>query len=915
MSEATPANRAALAKHFDKFLSGNLNKCITCHLPSDNKDPQSLEEFPHNPFGARLRAVGQDLSAAEKKNDVPERLALIATEDADADGVDNLTELLLGHLPGAAKDTPGENELAEAKKRRADFEKFLSGYRWQPFVTVKRPEIPKLRNSKWLRNPIDAFVATEHEARKLKPRPEAAKPILLRRVYLDLIGLSPTPQELRDFEKDKSTNAYEKVVGRLLADPRYGERWGRHWMDIWRYSDWAGYNAEVRDSKPHIWRWRDWIVDSLNEDKGYDKMLEEMLAADELYPESTNALRATGFLVRNYKMLSREQWLTDTIHHTAKAFLGVTMNCAKCHDHKFDPISQAEYYRFRAIFEPHYVRTDRVSGEHDTVKDGLVRVYDVDSNPPTYLFYRGDERSPNTNHVIPPGVPAALGHSLRIEPIKLPRYAAYPDKRDFAERQAIEASEKAIPVARDALEKIKSDKNVDAKKIAEAELKLALAEAERESLLLTVRAEHLVDEGKKESEEWRKVATEALIAQRKVAVLKTTQTLNEARGKEAEAQTKLAQKTKDAEEMEKAGKDANDVAVAKLSVEKASDDLKKAKTKTGEAEKTLADAEKAKAEPAETAYKPSSPEVYPEISTGRRAALARWLTDTQNPLTARVAMNHIWLRHFGQAIVPTTSDFGLNGRPPTHPQLLDWLAAEFLTQKWSIKAMHQLIVTSSTYRMASTFDKGNAKVDVENVYLWRTPSKRMEAEAVRDNLLFLGGNLDGKMGGPEIPAAQGLTSKRRSLYLRIAAEKEVEFLKIFDGPDPVECYARRPTVMPHQALALANSELALAESRLLAGELAKTAGENGTKFVNEAFMRVLARKPTRQELRESVNFLDDQTKWLLKKQTAASPKAEPTQDKSKSNGAEAKAPAPPAQRAKEDLILVLFNHNDFITVR
>src|SRR5439155_22882134 len=192
---------------------------------------------------------------------------------------------------------------------------------------------------------------------------------------------------------------------------------------------------------------------------------------------------------------------------------------------------------------------------------------------------------------------------------------------------------------------------------------------------------------------------------------------------------------------------------------------------------------------------------------------------------------------FGRGIVPTPADFGRNGRPPSHPQLLDWLAAEFMAQNWSMKAIHRLIVTSSTYRLASTPNAANAKIDPDNIYLWRMPSRRMEAELVRDNLLYIAGDLDATMGGPDIDHNLGLTSKRRSMYLRIAAEKEVEFLKIFDGPSVTECYQRRPTVMPQQALALANSELALGQARSLARKLDGQVGEDDARFVGAAFAR------------------------------------------------------------------------------
>src|SRR5947207_3185631 len=262
------------------------------------------------------------------------------------------------------------------------------------FVPPARPALPEVKNAGWVRNPIDAFIATEHERRGLTPRPEAPRHVLLRRVYLDLVGLPPTREELHAFLADTSPDAYEKVVGRLLASPQYGERWGRHWMDVWRYSDWAGYQAEVRESQPFVWRWRDWIVESLNRDKPYDQMVREMLAGDEIAPTDPKVLAATGFLARNWYKFNRNVWLENTVEHTSKAFLGLTVNCARCHDHKYDPVSQIEHYRFRAFFEPYEVRTDRVPGEPDTKKDGVVRAFDADGAKKTFLFLRGDEKSP-----------------------------------------------------------------------------------------------------------------------------------------------------------------------------------------------------------------------------------------------------------------------------------------------------------------------------------------------------------------------------------------------------------------------------------------------------------------------------------------------------------------------------------------
>ncbi len=942
---ATPANKAALVKYYGQYLPTNLNSCATCHLPAKlDHPPESLDEFPHNPFGQRLRALGKELTRQGKSKDIATRLALIAREDTDADGVANEAELLLGHGPGDPKDKPTRRQLAALPERQAAFAKLLKTYRWEPFQSVKRPEVPtavlsdlttrRFHDSpsanqprgnaasvftrgkaspanSWCRNSIDAFIAAEHANRGLTPGAQASKSILLRRVYLDLIGLTPTIQEQQEFETDDSIDAYEKVVDRLLDDPRYGERWGRHWMDIWRYSDWAGWSDgnQIRDSKPHIWRWRDWIIESLNNDKGYDRMVLEMLAADELAPEDTNSLRATGFLVRNYKMLSREQWLEDTVKHTSQAFLGLTVGCAKCHNHMFDPIAQKEYYQMRAIFEPHQVRTDRLPGQLDINKDGLVRVFDTATNALTYLFIRGDERRPDTNQVMQPGVPAVLCSApvaaapgkLAIEPISLPKLAAHPDKRAFVIRDTLEAADRDLDAARKKYEETKAQASfatnlvAENRKFAQLESDLKVAESRADAIKAVLRAEKLEDA--KGTGEWKQAAREAVTAQRKHTLAEAEQKLLLARTAEADAQSKLDTVKKAEADDKKKAKDA----------EKIAKDIESAKKKTSEAEKALTEAQTAlKAEPS-TAYKPRSTDDYPEASTGRRLAFARWLISRDNPLVARVAVNHIWLRHFGQGIVPTPNDFGANGRPPSHPALLDWLAAEFMANHWSMKKIHRLILTSSTYRMASTPDAANAAIDQDNLYLWRMPSRRMEAELVRDNLLHIAGNLDLAMGGPEIDHKLGLSSKRRSVYLRTAAEKEVEFLKLFDNASVTECYMRKPSVMPQQALALANSELAINQAQILTEKLLRQTAGNPEEFIAMAFRQILARPPKLDEARLCREFLANRPKAQTSATVLSLVPVSTTP-------VSATVPATDTKRFL-DVVLVLFNHNDFVSIR
>jgi hypothetical protein len=582
------------------------------------------------------------------------------------------------------------------------------------FQPPKPLAVPKAGRTDWVRNPIDAFIARGHDQHQLSPSPPAPPGLLLRRVYLDLTGLPPTAEELRAFLADPSDQAYEKIVDKLLNSPRHAERWARHWMDVWRYSDPDGRKSMqlVWWSNPYLWRWRDWIVSSLRRDKGYDRMIVEMLAGDELAPADPDALAGTGFLARNWFDKNRSVWLDHTVEHTGKAFLGLTLNCARCHDHKYDPISQQEYYRFRALFEPHDIRTDQYPLEPGGKGVGLARAFDAFPERPTHLLVRGDEANPDKSISISPGVPSVLGGALTIRPVRL-----------------------------------------------------------------ASRGHKLPENG---------------------------------------AQT--------------------------------------------------------------------------PTSTGRRLALARWLCDPRNPLTARVAVNHIWARHFGRGFVDNPADFGLKCRRPTQPDLLDWLAVQFQAHHWSMKHLHRLIVTSSLYRMQSAEPPGpsaNRELDPENRYWWRMEPRRMEAEVVRDSLLYLAGNLDLTLGGPaltypetsevsktsEVPSA----SERRSLYYRYSREDKLEFLTIFDPASVEECYRRDESIVPQQALALVNSDWVRRQAHRLARSLDRGAD---AVFVDKAFQAILCRQPTAQEHEACADFLRNQR-----------------------------------DGGRGRLVHVLLNHNDFVTIR
>ncbi len=331
-----------------------------------------------------------------------------------------------------------------------------------------RPRVPAVADAGFVRNPVEGYLAARWEELGLQRAPPAPRHVLLRRVYIDLIGLPPTRQELAAFLADTSPDAYERVVDRLLASPRYGERWARHWMDVWRYSDWYGRRAvpDVMNSYPRIFRWRDWIVRSLNEDRGYDRMIVEMLAGDEVAPTDPEALAATGFIVRNWYKWNYNSWMKDLVEHTGKAFLGLTLQCAHCHDHKYDPISQEEYFRFRAFFEPLELRHDRVPGEPDPgpfqkyvyghaygpVTSGMIRVFDEKLDAQTFMYAKGDARQRFEGRPpVAPGVPAVLGTIAVPERIDLPLEAWYPGTQGFVREEERERRALAVAAASSAL--------------------------------------------------------------------------------------------------------------------------------------------------------------------------------------------------------------------------------------------------------------------------------------------------------------------------------------------------------------------------------------------------------------------------------------------------------------------------------
>lgn len=1004
------------------------------------------------------------------------------------------------------------------------------------------PQRSLVRHQEPGRNSVDQFLALTRASKGISSVVPSSRSLLLRRVFVDLIGVPPTADELRAFLSDESPDAYDGIVEQLLADPRHGERWGRHWMDVWRYSDWDGYAAEVRESKPHIWRWRDWIVESLNSGKPYNQMIVEMLAADEVSPDDPDALRATGFLVRHWFRYNRNVWLDNAVEHTGKAFLGLTFNCAKCHDHMYDPLTQPEYFQLRALFEPYDVRTDRLPGEADRDKFGLVRAFDANATQPTFLFVRGDEAQPVKDKPIPPALPSLFKASAEIQPVTLSAQAYYPGLQPFiqeeerqkannqlarAEQEVIAAKNKLAEVEKQAEAAKSAATNspelpafpanaviADDFKVARPELwnstkgkwehrdgRLIQADAETGMGTLVSKTPHPVnfevtfrfkttggkmwksvglgfdahDEanyhsvylsayagGAKlqiahtvagqttypsegllalpiemnrdlelqvvvrdqlanvrvngalclvyripaprkaggpltlwtydataefsrcvvtpltENKPLREEAPTAADLQQAVAGVKSAPVQLDAEALFAEArqavdQAERLQRAEQAnvrlidaviaadsakygaspadqlrqKELAQAASHAERVhalALAEAQLGNAEQTLSKAKraAKPGDAktQKAVTDAEADLAKKqllrdsavgvsvntVNEQYKGLS-ETYPTTSTGRRSMLARWIASRDNPLTARVAVNHLWMRHFGTPLVTSVFDFGLNGKAPTHPELLDWLAVEFMDSGWDMKHLHRLMVLSDAYRLASSAPEStelvrkNLASDPENLTLWRFNARRLEAEAVRDATLHVAGSLEHQPGGPDLDPNLGLTSGRRSLYFRSSKEKRMTFTSLFDGPNVSECYRRSESIAPQQALAMANSGLTLAQSRILAGKLAdRVLSESNNSdrgwlnsspgqraYVSLAFEHLLNRVPSDVELDECATFLTEQAQShadaskLTRFKTAATSNVAPA--------------AEATQRARENLIHVLLNHHEFVTVR
>ncbi len=658
---------------------------------------------------------------------------------------------------------------------------------------VHRPQLPKVRDSGWVRNPIDRFILSALETKGIRPSPAADRITLIRRAYLDLIGLLPTPEEVDAFVADRSPDAFNKVIETLLQSPHYGERWARHWLDLARYAESEGFKSD--ETRPNAWRYRDYVIKAFNEDKPYDRFIREQIAGDEIWPEDPDARIATGFN-RHYpdesnarNLLQRRQEILNDITDTVgTVFTGLTFGCARCHDHKFDPILQADYYRLQAFFA------------------NVRAVDDIQLMPGEALQeHRGKMAfwEEKTREI-----------RLQMQAIEEPRRKEIVDDLFAKYPPEIQAAISKSPEQRTPTEwlmyyKAKPYMNPDSSEVANS----------------------LKGEARKR---WQALKAE----------------LDKFAG----------------------------LYPGELPIGLGIVDANRTAPKTHTLAIGVYDAPLKEVEPGFlTILDPKPARIRPLQgieSTGRRTALANWLADPENPLSARVMVNWIWHYHFGRGIVATPSDFGNMGERPTHPELLDWLASEFVRSGWSIKKMHRLILSSRTYQQAALFRKDAAAIEPENHLLWRFPRQRLEAEIIRDSSLAVAGLLNTKMAGPsifpEIPP--GMVSRggwkvtedpaernRRSIYIFVRRNTRYPMLEAFDMPDTHEsCPRRNVTTSAPQALFMLNSKLSLEWAQAFAQKVIRIAGPNRARQVEAAYRLAYSRRPDVRETEAALNFLERQ---------------------------------------------------------
>ncbi len=800
------------------------------------------------------------------------------------------------------------------------------------FRPVQNVQPPHVSDAAWTQNPIDAFIRAKLDAAGLKPAAPASKEQLIRRLYYDLTGLPPTPEQVRAFEENADPAAYEKLVDELLASPRYGEKWGRNWLDLVRYADSNGYERD--SNKPFMWRYRDYVIDSFNSDRPYDEFVIQQLAGDELDHPNADSITATGF----YRLglwddepadpeLARYDGLDDVVDTTSRVFLGLTMGCCRCHEHKLDPLPQSDYYRFLAFFQgiKPMERTDgngilrsilppdeqraydakveekreeewRITNEMQGLveefkaelakkKPELIDGKDMstsDLNGLTFRFYRDSwDTLPDFDMLKPEDKGPLPGNFITTAPATRPNSIGFVYEANLNVQNdgdyvfLVEALGGARLLvngqevfARRELGTHRGEGSVTLKAgnvplrleyfVKDGPPRLRLAWAPGNANF----RENLSRDGAGLEDNMRK-----LISQNGVEIL------GEKKAKRLDELTKAREDVR--------GRKIDGKWAAAVN-ENGRDPIPTNILIRGDAHSPGKEVTPGFPEIFQVAD-PAKPSPYASDETsGRRRQLAEWIVNPSNPMTARVMVNRLWQYHFGRGIVESSSNFGTIGDKPTHPELLDWLATEFVRSGWRIKAMHKLMVMSNTYRMSSTGNADALAKDPLNRLLWRFNMRRLTAEEVRDSLLAAGGTLNLAMHGPgiypKLPEEVVLTSSmnknlvesgtwgnsspeeaaRRSVYVHMKRSLLLPMLTDFDlAETDASCPVRFATTQPTQALGMLNSTFIHEQAALLAERLRRDAPAGLEAQVRRGFELVASRPARDDEVAGGLQFLDE----------------------------------------------------------
>jgi cytochrome c553 len=765
--------------HFAKAHAILEANCFKCHSHAANKSRGGLmmdsaaalaAGSDHGPVVVPGKSAESMLIKVLQHPD-PEKVMPPKGEKLSEDQINILKEWIdAGAL--WPQNTSAETETGHQKRRPGQIT--AEDRQWWAFQPLQATEFPLVKNTPALKHPIDRFIQHKLEMESVTPAPEATPEVLLRRLSFDLTGLPPRPEEMTAFVQawqaatDRDT-VYEMWVDKLLASPAYGERMARSWLDLVRYADGDGYRAD--DYRPHAWRYRDYVIRSFNADKSYQRFLQEQLAGDELFPEEPDALIATGYLRHGiYEWNARDvrgQWdtiLNDLTDTTGDVFLGLGIQCARCHDHKFDPILQRDYYRLRSVFAP--------IQPGDTVAAGREE----------QAAYAERLAAWETQH-------QALREELRnLEQPYL----------DIAENEAVGRFPDDI----------------------QAMIRKPVAErAPLESQLAALA--------------WRQVEYDWDRVDRKFKG-DTKERILSLRRALAEAEQSKPAPLPIAFAATDVGPTAPPVTIPK-------------KASAGEIEPGVL-----------TILDPNPlPAVATAKTTGRRAALAKWLSEPTNPLTARVIVNRLWQHHFHQGLAANASDFGMLGEKPTHPELLDWLAVNFIQEGWSLKKLHRLIVTSAAYRRGSNHAEAAAAMlkDPQNRWLWHRPPHRMDAEQIRDAMLAVSGELQGHHGGP----GKTPDTPVRTIYTRFMRNTRDALADVFDAPLWfTSASSRDTTTTPVQSLLLANSAMMRARGKAMAIRLEREHPGNAPAQVAGAYRLAFGREIRPQEMKLAEAFMHAQ---------------------------------------------------------